>query len=161
MIISIDRTAPFDPVKSLGQGSTIEEQDERSLLLTKVDLDKIRLVSCLFPGETKIDGFERGERLIAGVYTRLDVGISDAIWKNKHHIPEHWQKETEGCPTYICFDGTIMRQYNSGNEAIVKYICYKSGAVSLYSPEKSWQYFYDRLASVHGVNYLSAVIEGA
>ena len=62
-IILIDRNMPFDPVKLLSTGWTIEEQDERSLALTRVNLANVRLEHMLKKGEGRITGEERLKRL--------------------------------------------------------------------------------------------------
>ena len=108
-IILIDRTAPFDPVKLLGQGWTIEEQDERSLALDQVNLAKVRLEHMLKKGEIWIKGEKKLRRLKSANYIRLDAKIFQTLWQNQHLIPEQWKEKTNGNTTFVYFNGTILR----------------------------------------------------
>ena len=109
-IIPIDRTTPFDPVKLLGQGWTIEEQDERSLALTQVNLANVRLEHMLNKGESQITGEERLKRLKESKYVRLDAKVFQTLWEDKSLIPEAWKQKTKGNTAYIFFDGTVLRR---------------------------------------------------
>ena len=62
-IVKVDRSLPFDPAKFIGKGWTIEEQDERSLALSEVDLTKVRFEDMLKSGESSIQGEEKLKRL--------------------------------------------------------------------------------------------------
>ena len=62
-IVTIDRSRPFNPAEFIGPGWTTEEQDEGSLLLTEIDLTKVRLETCLNSGEQYIKGEEKLRRL--------------------------------------------------------------------------------------------------
>ncbi len=64
-LLPLDRSVPFDPVKFLGKGWSIAEQDPRSLTLTKIDLSKIALVTTLKKGERWVTGAENLCRLKA------------------------------------------------------------------------------------------------
>jgi len=119
-IITIDRTQPFDPVKLLGQVWTIEEQDERSLALTQVDLAKIRLEHMLKKGEDGITGEERLKRLKAS-YISLDAKVFQALWEDKSLIPEAWKQSINGNHIYIFFDGTILRHPAGSRNALYLY----------------------------------------
>jgi len=52
-IAPIDRSKPFNPANFIGEGWTIEEEDERSLALTEVDLTSTRLEHMLKQGERR------------------------------------------------------------------------------------------------------------
>ena len=108
-IIPIDRTQPFDPVKSLGQGWTIDEQDERSLALNQVDLANVRLEYMLKKDESWIKGEEKLKRLKKAGHIRLDAKVFQTFWENKALIPEAWKQKIDGNTTFIFFDGTILR----------------------------------------------------
>ena len=107
-VIPIDRTTPFDPVKLLGQGWTIDEQDERSLALNHVDLAGVRLERMLKEEETQIGGEERLERLKKAGHIRLDAKVFQTLWEAKKLIPESWKEKINGNIRYILFDGTVF-----------------------------------------------------
>ena len=131
----IDRTTPFNPAQFLGDGWSIwrgpaagdgisgeEEQDERSLNLTQLDLSKIQLVTFLRNGEEEcIRGEERLRRLEETGSVRLDAQIFQALWENKQFIPEDWKKKTGDCVTYIFFDGTTLRSQGGSRYVICLY----------------------------------------
>jgi len=108
-IILIDRNMPFDPVKLLSTGWTIEEQDERSLALTRVNLANVRLEHMLKKGEGRITGEERLKRLKKTDSIRLDAVSFQTFWENQSLIPESWKEKTNGDTTFIFFDGTVLR----------------------------------------------------
>ena len=111
-ILKIDRTKPFDPAKFFeedGEGWKIMEEDDRSLALTEIDLDKVRLESYLQRGEDYISGEENLFRAKASKHICLDARIFQTLWENPHLIPESWKEKTKGYMTYIFFDGTVLR----------------------------------------------------
>lgn len=108
-IISVDRSQPFDPVKFLGKGWSIDEQDERSLALTEIDLTKVHLETMLEQGERSIKGEEKLRRLKKAGHICLDAKIFQTLWENQILIPERWKEKTNGSTTYIYFDGTVLR----------------------------------------------------
>ena len=124
-IISIDRTAPFDSVKWLDQGWTIEEQDKRSLSLEQVDLANVRLEHMLKKDESWIKGDERLKRLKKAGYIRLDAKVFQTFWENQALIPESWKEKTNGNTTLIFFDGTILR--GPGGNRDVLCLCWHDG----------------------------------
>lgn len=146
-IISIDRTAPFDPVKLLGEGWRVGEQDERSLGLNQVDLARVRLEHMLRKGEERINGEERLKRLKKAGYVRLDAKVFQTLWEDQTLIPESWKKKTNGNITFIFFDGTIFR-YPVGGRFI---LC-------LYWGDGRWRWSYDWLESDWDVCHPSAVL---
>ncbi|MFC1612370.1 hypothetical protein ACFL29_00920 [Patescibacteria group bacterium] len=108
-MIKIDRKNPFVSEEFLGKGWKILEQDERSLALTEINLADVRLLSMLKDNETRIKGEEKLERLKEAGHIRLDAKIFQILWENQELIPELWKEKTNGCTTYIFFDGTILR----------------------------------------------------
>lgn len=146
-IIPIDRTQPFDPVKFLGQGWAIEEQDERSLTLNQVNLAHVRLEHMLEKGEASITGEEKLERLKKVNIIRLDARVFQALWENQALIPEAWKQKTNGNTIYIFFDGTILRN-PFGNRC----------ALCLYWVGGLWRWDYYWLSNVWHASFSSAVL---
>jgi len=99
----IDRTKPFDP-EFVGKGWTIDEQDERSLQLTEIDLSAVLLEHMLRPEDNGlVQGEEKLKRLKKAGHVRLDAAVFKALWDNQHLIPESWKGK------YVYFDGTVLR----------------------------------------------------
>jgi len=146
-IIPIDRT-PFDPVKWLGQGWTIEEQDKRSLALEQVDLANVRFEHMLKKDESCIKGDEKLKRLKKAGYIRLDAKVFQTFWENQALIPESWKEKTNGNTTFILFDGTILR--SSSGARCVLFLCWRDGG--------RWGWNYRWLGLYWYVDYPSAVL---
>lgn len=115
-IITIDRSRPFNPVEFLGEGLAIwkgpvngdglsgeEDQDERSLALTEVNLADVKLVTMLNDGEDCVKGEEQLKRLKASGQIRLDAKFFQTLWENQHLVPESWKEHA------VCCDGTLLR----------------------------------------------------
>ena len=110
-IISIDRSIPFDPKTFISNGWSIEEQDERAIALTEIDLTEVMFDSTLEKGEKSIKGEDKLKRLKEKTNRiRLDAGIFKTLWENQHLIPEKWKEQTNGNTTFIYFDGTVRRR---------------------------------------------------
>ena len=146
-IIPIDRSVSFDPVKLLGQGWTVDEQDERSLSLNQVDLTRVRLEHMLEKDESWIKGEEKLKRLKKAGNIRLDAKVFQTLWENKALIPASWEKKTKGYTTFILFDGTILR-YSGGYRYVL----------ALYWVDDRWNWGYDWLENGQNVGGLSAVL---
>jgi hypothetical protein len=108
-IIEIDRSKPFDPTEFIG-GGVIEEQDERSLALTQLDVSKIRLETILDSNEQPVRSRKRLERLKESGQIRLDARFFKKFWENQDLIPEKWKETVDGSPRFIFFDGTVIRR---------------------------------------------------
>lgn len=80
------------------------DQDERSLALDELDLNKVRFESTLEKGEKVVRGEERLLRLKAKPLIRLDPGWLTELLADTSKIPEHWKKME-----HIPFDGQILR----------------------------------------------------
>ncbi len=107
-IINIERKQLFDPVQFMHhRGLEIAEQDERSVMLEKIDISKIALVSMLGT-DTVITGNEHLKRLKKAGHIRLDARIFQTLWENQELIPEVW-KGTKKVAKHIFFDGTILK----------------------------------------------------
>lgn len=145
--ISIDRSVPFDPKKFLNKGWIIDEQDERSLALAKVDLLQVRLVSMIKNGEESIQGEEKLKRLKATGNIRLDAGVFQALWENQELIPAEWEEKTKEYTTYVFFDGTIIRDPYGR-----RYV------LCLYFGDGRWDWNYFWLGHHWCANYPSAVL---
>jgi hypothetical protein len=124
-VISIDRTKPFDPAIFIGEGWTIEEQDECSLALTEADLAKVRFESMFKSGESYVVGEEKLKRLKKAGHIRLDAKIFQTLWENQSLIPESWKEKINGNTRYIFFDGTILRDPR-GNRYVLC-LCWDGG----------------------------------
>ena len=120
-VISIDRSISFDPETIIGNGWLVEEQDERAIALTEINLSEVILESTLKKGEKSITGKEKLRRLKRKInYIYLDAGIFKTLWENQIFIPEKWKEKTNGNTTFIFFDGTIFQ--NPNGERYVLYL---------------------------------------
>jgi hypothetical protein len=117
--IKIDRSIPFDPKTFLGDGWSIEEQDERAIALTEIDLTEVMFDSTLEKGEKSIKGEDKLKRLKEKTNRiRLDAVIFKTLWENQFRIPLRWKERTNGNVTFILFDGTILKDPN-GNRCVL------------------------------------------
>ncbi len=133
-VISIDRSILFDPKTFIGDGWSIEEQDERAIALTEIDLTEVMFDSTLEKGEKIIKGEDKLKRLKEKTNRiRLDAGIFKTLWENQILIPEKWKEKTNGNTTFIFFDGTVLR--DSGGRRYVLYLCWDGG-------EWDWNYYW-------------------
>jgi hypothetical protein len=117
-IVKVDRSSPFDPAKFIGKGWTIEEQDERSLALSEVDLTKVRFEDMLKSGENSIQGEEKLNRLKKAGHIRLDAKFFQTLWENRQMISASWKEKIGGNIRYIVFDGTVLRN-SPGNRYVL------------------------------------------
>ncbi len=137
-VINIDRSIPFDPKTFIGNGWSIEEQDERAIALTEIDLTSVMFDSTLEKGEKRIKGEDKLNRLKEKTNRiRLDAGIFKTLWENQILIPEKWKEQTNGNTTFIFFDGTVLRD-SDGDRCVL----------FLYWSDGEWSWNYDWL--VHG-----------
>ena len=146
-VIPIDRSTAFNPAEFIGKGWTIEEQDERSLALTEVDLTVIRFETMLKDGETRINGEEKLRRLKKAGHIRLDAKVFQTLWENQHLIPERWKEKTNNNTTYIFFDGSVLRSPDGDR-----------GVLCLCWDGVGWDWDYDWLGIDWDTDYPSAVL---
>ncbi len=147
-VISIDRSIPFDPTTFIGNGWSIEEQDERAIALTEIDLTEIIFDSTLEKGEKSIKGEDKLKRLKEKTNCiRLDAGIFKTLWENQILIPLKWKEKTNGNTTYIFFDGTVFRD-PSGKYSVLC-LCWYDG---------EWHWYSDWLEFDCYVHHPSAVL---
>jgi hypothetical protein len=113
-VITIDRSRPFNPAKFIGKGWTIEEEDERSLALTQVNLADILLETTLKDSDGgRVQGEEKLRRLKAAGHIRLDAMVLQALCENKSLIPKSWKTKNA-----VYFDGTVLRS-PSGDRCVL------------------------------------------
>lgn len=147
--VKIDRSIPFDPKPFIDDEWTIEEQDERSLALTEIELTEVMFDSTLKRGEKSIKGEDKLKRLKEKTNRiRLDAGIFKTLWENQILIPEKWKKQTNGNMTFIFFDGTILRGFDG--ERSILYLYWSCGR---------WDWGYDWLEDDRSADDPSAVLE--
>lgn len=113
----------LDPVKFFGGCWNVEEAetDSRSVVITELDLNKVKLVTMLRDGETSITGEENHRRLKAINYIRLNIDVFFMLWGNKYLIPEAWKEKINGSPQRIYFEGTIFRDSEGHDDALCMY----------------------------------------
>lgn len=145
--LKIDRSKPFNPESFIGGDWSIEEQDERSLTLTEVDLSKVVFETTLGKNENRVKGEEKLKRLKEKNVIRLDAKIFQTLWENQNLIPEGWKEKTNGSPTFIFFDGTILR--NSNGLRCVLDLCWRDG---------EWYWYYSWLGRGWHADDPSAVL---
>ncbi len=134
-IIPIDRSTPFNPEKLLGKGWTIwrgpadgnglegeEEQDQRSLGVTELDLSKIQLVTTPKKGEKVVQGEENLRRLREANHICLDADIFQTFWDQKELIPALFKESTNGSTTFVFFKGTTLRHPSGGRCVLCLYL---------------------------------------
>ena len=137
-IVKIDRSKPFNPAEFIGAGWTIwkgpangdgltgeEDQDKRSLVLTELDLTKIRFEDTLKSGESVVNGEEKQKRLAKAGRIRLDAKVFQTFCDNQAVIPASWKEPIGDNTRYIYFDGTILRSPNGYR--IVLYLDWSGG----------------------------------
>lgn len=146
-IAKIDRTKSFNPAEFIGNGWTIEEQDERSLALAEVDIAAIRFETMFNDGETRITGEEKLKRLKSAGYVRLDAKVFQTFWENQYLIPERFKEKTNGNTTFVFFDGSVFRSpYGSRSVLFLFWI------------DSRWNWRYAWLADDLNANNPSAVL---
>ncbi len=149
--LQIDRSKPFD-YAFVGPESEIEEEDQRSLALSEIDLADIRFEAMLEDSETSVDGGSRLGRLRGAGYIRLDAKIFQTLWENQQLIPERWKERTKGQMTKIFFEGTVLRSSHS-NRGDNRYV------LCLYWDGSEWCWCLSWVVNDRHVNEPSAVIK--
>jgi len=89
------------------KGWTCREQDQRSIALTEIDIEKVCLRSVFCKGELFIDGQTYLGRIRLSSRVSLDIAFFKMFWQNKQMIPEIWKRNG----IIITFAGTVL--YNS------------------------------------------------
>ena len=145
-IITINRSKLFSSVVFIGQSFGIEEEDERALALTEVDLAKVTLwTPHQNDKEIYVHGEERLRRLKSVGHIRLDAMVLLILLENQNLIPENWKSKDISA---IYFDGTVLFRRANGDRY----------ALSLYQGVGGWRW--DCLGLKHGCSHRcpSAVI---
>ncbi|MBI3952527.1 MAG: hypothetical protein HY336_01060 [Candidatus Doudnabacteria bacterium] len=132
-ILAVDRSRKFDPVLFFGVNWTIwrgsadglglegeEDEDQRVLALTQIDLAEVRLENTLRRREGEVQGEERLRRLKALADIRLDALVFQTLWEIMVLIPKSWRRVGR-----VCFDGTILR--SPGGRRYVLYLYFSGG----------------------------------
>lgn len=104
----VDRSRSFDPVKFIGKGWSIVEEDERALVLIEIDFSKVRFESGLREGESTIIGEQKLERIKAMPEIRLDAKIGQALYEEKGQPTLRFIYEYYGV-SWFELAGTVLR----------------------------------------------------
>lgn len=117
-ILTIDRSEPFDPSRFLKrEGWEIAWQDERSLVLDKIDLDKICLDSLIKEKEFSISSETKFSRLKeVKDKTPLDATIMLNFIRQPDLILPLFKRVINGRTLRISFDGTFIKSVGSQND---------------------------------------------
>ena len=76
----------------------------------EIDLFSVHLTSMHQPGEKKVLGEERLNRVRSAGLLRLDAQVFKALCDNQNLIPSHWNDSSRY--RYICFEGTVIKDQN-------------------------------------------------
>jgi len=125
-ILRINRAKPFDPAKFGFPGWKVHEQDEKSLLVTELVLDKIQFKRPVRDDDNCVSGPRKLRRIKDAGYIRLDAAMCQAFWENQRMIPDAWKDFGYGFSEHVCFDGTILRQEPNGWDDYVLAILWDS-----------------------------------
>jgi hypothetical protein len=109
--IKIDRSLTFNPETFIGKNWEIRRQNEKSLSIIEIDIDKIMLVTSSDQKKNH-DGVEPEcieYSLKKEGYILLDVQILKTLLENNNLIPEKWKEKVNGEIQYIIFMGSILR----------------------------------------------------
>jgi hypothetical protein len=100
----------FNPRIFFGVGWSIDEQDDRALLLNGIDTSEIILETALVDGENLISGEEKINRLKKmDNRIRLGADLFKKFWENQYLIPEEFKERINDKITFIFFDGTVLK----------------------------------------------------
>lgn len=120
-IITIDRSTPFDPEKLLDQkGFAIRgEEDPRSLAITELDTDRLRLEFGMYETNNwqPLFASERIYWVKSKGLIRPDGKILEAL-KENYEFPQAWKEDHPhlGGPMSIHFDGTPLSSSWDGRD---------------------------------------------
>lgn len=133
-IINVDRSKIFDITSfaCLDRDWNKPEEDDRSLALTQIDLDRVKLLSMLNEGEKSISSEERLKRLVNAGHIRLDALVLQTLLREDWRIPNSWKVTRHIVNlldhtrphiihdvTSIFFDGTILSRPNSEHKSVL------------------------------------------
>ena len=160
--LAIDRTNPFNPTEFIGSGVTIwrgpadgnglegvEEQDARSLALTKISLANLSFEHMLKGEERLITGEEKLKRHIAAGHILPDAKIAQVLYEEPGQVTLRQLHQTFGV-TWMEFPGTTLRR--SGGYRYFLYL--DRGGVGRWGWRYSWL-DNDRIASNPSVVFAS------
>lgn len=130
-IMIIDRSIQDTLYLFKESGWFVREQNQKSIVLTEIEMDKVITKTVLNGREKEIAGTERLARLKKNGYTLLDIGIAETIHKNPDFFPEEWKRKTnKGTHIKISFDGTILQNRESGYQCCF-FLYWEDGSVRM------------------------------
>lgn len=155
-ILHIDRSKSnaFKPNKFLGPvskggGWVIDEQDERALSITKLDLTKVLFETTLRGTKVEVTGEEQLTLLKEIGHIRLDAKVFQLLYENQELIPEGWKERMDGETRYILFHGTVLRFLHNNDREVMCLHWYFRG---------KWSYGFSCLKYRNDIYHPSAVI---
>lgn len=132
---AIDRIKPFNPSEFIGHGWAIwkghaksngmkgrEEQDQRSLVLSEIDFDKVSFETCLKSGETHITGEEKLKHHAKAGHILPDVQIGKDLFEEEGQKTLEYLYKEKGI-TWFELLGTVLRSSSGSRYALYLYRC--------------------------------------
>jgi len=116
----IDRTVPFNPVKFIGSGWSIIEEDKSSLALTEIDFGKVSFETCLKFGEKYITGEEKLLRHAKAGHILADAKIGQTLFEEEGQKTLEYLYKEKGI-TWFELQGTVLRHPDGDRYAL--YLC--------------------------------------
>ncbi|MEY2664813.1 MAG: hypothetical protein RIT04_621 [Candidatus Parcubacteria bacterium] len=130
--LPIDRSRPFNPAKFIGGGWTIwkgpedgdgltgkEEQDERSLAITEINLANLIIQTGLREGETRVTGEAKQARLMLTAI-QADAKIAQMLYEEEGQTTLRWMYKHLDV-SWIEFLGTTLRDPRGSRIALCLY----------------------------------------
>lgn len=147
-ILTIDRSAPFNPDVFFGQGWRIEKQDERALLVTEIDFTTVRFEACLKAGESYITGEEKIKRHAKEGHILADAKIGQALYEEKGQKTLEYLYKEKGIRWFELL-GTTLRSQDGDRYTPYLWLCRNIGR---------WYWYYRWLVSDRNAVNLSLVL---
>ncbi|OGZ70175.1 MAG: hypothetical protein A3F47_01535 [Candidatus Staskawiczbacteria bacterium RIFCSPHIGHO2_12_FULL_38_11] len=107
--IFIDHCKPVNLAKFAGNGCVIEEQNERALAFTTVDLAKIKLMPTFSHWQRNVTGEENLRNMEEANYILLGFNFFQYFWEYQHIIPETWKEKVKSRNRHIYFPGSVIK----------------------------------------------------
>lgn len=128
-ILTIDRSVPFDPSRFLKtEGWSVIWEDERSLALDKIDLDRLCFDSLIKEKEFSISSGTKFSRLKeVKDKTPLDATIMLNFIKQPEFILPYFKRVINRRTLRISFDGTFIKNIDSQNDMFSTIYLYWNG----------------------------------
>jgi hypothetical protein len=108
--LSIDRSQPFDlSAHKYGDDNIVVEQDERSLAITSLLMDKVSLVNLVPKGEFRIKQEDWRKQMKKQGHICLDAKVFQTLLENPDRIPIKWKEMAKRSGFYsFMFEGTVL-----------------------------------------------------